>query len=61
MPQKLNKHQSVQQSQTNLEVMANAWELEKQWTHMEVEHAHKAQAPPTCTQPIQGKWVMGKR
>ena len=24
----------------------------KQWTHMEVEHAPKAQAPPIYTQPI---------
>ena len=29
--------------------MANAWEQEKQWTQIEVEHAHKAQAPPTYT------------
>ena len=40
--QELNKHQSVQQSRTNLEAMANMWKPKKQWTHMEVEHAHKA-------------------
>jgi len=28
---------------------------------MEVEHAHKIQAPPTCTQPIQGRWVTGQK
>ena len=28
---------------------------------MEVEHAYKAQAPPSYTQPIQGRWAMGQR
>ena len=27
---------------------------------MKVEHTHRAKAPPTCTQPIQGWWAMGQ-
>ena len=26
---------------------------------MEVEHTHKAQVPPICIQPIEGRWAMG--
>ena len=42
MLQELNEHQNVQQYQKNLEAMANTWEPKKQWTHIEVEHAHRA-------------------
>ena len=42
-PQELNEYQSVQQNQTNLKAMANAWKPEKYWAQMEMEHKHKAQ------------------
>ena len=27
---------------------------------MEVKHTQRAKAPPTCTQPIHERWVMGQ-
>ena len=31
------------------------------WIQTEVEHTQRAQAPPTCTQLIHGRWATGQR
>ena len=46
--------------QASLQTTTDEWVVDKFWTHMEGKHV-QGQAPPACTQPIQGMVRSGIR
>ena len=61
MPQEVkNEQQNVQES---LQVIANAWVADKQWTHMEVEHVQGLGTTNLylANTGSGGSWVRGKK
>ena len=56
-----DKHQLAHIAESNKHGSStNGVKARKKQSSDEVEHSQRARAPPTCTQPIHGRWAMGQ-